>query len=100
MIHRVLEFAVALALLAAPLAADAQAAGHLTRIGVLIVWPSPDHPEVEAFRQDLRDVGYAEGLNVLLDIRSSEGRVERWADLVADLLRIPVDVIVVPTTGA
>lgn len=91
---------VSLPFLIAPFAAEAQQVGRLPRSGVLVVWAWPNHPEVEAFRQSLREPGYVEGLNVLLDFRSSEGRVERWPDLVADLLRLPVDVIVVPTTGA
>src|SRR5712692_2751272 len=86
-------------LLAAPLAAEAQPVRRLPRIGVLVTSAPPNHLEVGAFRQGLLELGYVEGRNVLLDIRSSEGRVERWPDLVAELLHIPVDVIVVPTTG-
>jgi putative ABC transport system substrate-binding protein len=86
--------------LAAPLAAEAQPAGRLPRIGVLVALAPPNHLEADAFRQGLRELGYVEGRNVLLDIRSWEVRAERTPDVVAELLRIPVDVIVVPTTGA
>ncbi len=87
-------------LLASPLAAEGQPAGRLPRIGVLVTSAPPNHLEMDAFRQGLRELGHVEGRNALLDIRSSEGYVDRWPDLLAELLRIPVDVIVVPTTGA
>ncbi len=95
-----LAVVLAVSLTLAPLAAETQQAGRLPRIGVLVTLAPPNHLEVDALRQGLRELGYIEGRNVLLDIRSSEGRVERWPDLVGELLGIPVDVIVVPTTGA
>ena len=65
----------------------------------LAVPPAPN-PEVEAFRQGLRELGYVEGQTVLLELRWSEGRPDRWPELVSELVRVPVDVVVVPTTGA
>jgi putative ABC transport system substrate-binding protein len=53
---------------------------------------------LEAFRQGLRELGYVEGQNIILDERWAEGRVERLPDLVADLVRLKVDVLVVAST--
>lgn len=86
-------------LLAAPLAAEAQQAGKLTRVGFLR-WGSAAAGEAEAFRQSLRDLGYVEGKNIAIEFRDAEGRNERLPDLVAELIRIRVDVIVAFTTPA
>jgi ABC-type uncharacterized transport system substrate-binding protein len=76
-------------LLAAPLAAEAQQAGKVFRIGVL-GGGSPD-----LLRQSLREVGYIEGLNLAIEWRDAEGgKTERFGDLAAELVRLKVDVIV------
>jgi putative tryptophan/tyrosine transport system substrate-binding protein len=75
------------AVLAAPLAAAAQPA----RIGVL--WPLSDDPTLEAFRQGLRDLGYVDGRNILIEYRYAGGKDQLLPDLVADLIRLNVDVI-------
>src|SRR5262245_49771164 len=54
----------------------------------------------EAFRQSLRELGYIEGQNLIIEYRSAEGRGERFADLAADLLRLNIDVIVTRGTPA
>src|SRR5258707_15740667 len=54
----------------------------------------------EAFRQSLRDLGYIEEQNLIIEYRSAEGRGERFADLAADLLRLNIDVIVTRGTPA
>jgi len=77
-----------LGLLAAPLAAGAQPAGKIFRIGILGLGSS------ELLRQTLREVGYVEGLNLALEWRDPEGKTERFGDLAADLVRLKVDVIV------
>jgi putative ABC transport system substrate-binding protein len=89
---------VALGLLAAPLAADAQQAGSVARIGYLSphLAASPHLPE--AFRQGLRDLGYVEGRNVVIEYRSAEGKPERLPALAAELVALKVDVIVAPGT--
>jgi putative ABC transport system substrate-binding protein len=89
----VLAVVLTLGLLAAPLAADGQRAGKIPRIGVLRPGSPPD-PLVEAFRQGLRELGYAEGHNISIEYRWAEGRDERLPALVADLVRHDVDVIV------
>jgi putative tryptophan/tyrosine transport system substrate-binding protein len=82
-----------LALLAAPLAAEAQQAGKVWRIGYLE--PSgPDRSNFEAFREGLRDLGYAEGSNVTIVFRSGEADFARLKALAAELATSRVDVIV------
>src|SRR5262249_42763654 len=83
------------ALLAAPLAADAQQAGTVPRIGFLrVTSPSDRPPLLDAFRQRLRELGWVEGQNIVIDYRYAEGRVDRLPDLAADLVRFKVDLIV------
>ena len=83
----------ALALLVAPLGGEAQQAEKVARIGVLRSGSPPD-PFVEAFRQGLNELGYAEGRNISIEYRWAEGRDERLPRLAADLVRLKVDVIV------
>jgi putative ABC transport system substrate-binding protein len=93
--------ALAVALLAAPLATGAQQPGKVFRIGILSNVPLT-HPEGTrlwgAFIQGLRDLGYVDGQNITIEERSSEGKFERLPDLAAELIRLKVDVIVAPAT--
>ncbi len=84
-------------LLAAPLDAQAQQAGKVWRIGVLVpVEPeSPTEPNVAAFRQGLHDLGYVEGQNIAIDYRYAHGKDELYPELAADLIRLKVDIMVV-----
>ncbi len=84
--------ALALGLLAAPLAAEAQQTGKIPRIGVLQVWSSAD-PVVELVRQGLREVGYVEGQTIGLELRWAEGKTERLPALADDLVQRKVDAI-------
>jgi putative tryptophan/tyrosine transport system substrate-binding protein len=85
---------LAASLLAAPLAADAQQAGMVPRIGWLgATSPSDRPPLLDAFRQGLRELGWVEGQNIVIDYRYAEGRVDRLPDLAADLVRLKVDLI-------
>jgi len=82
-------------LLAAPLAAEAQSAGKVARIGYLVGASLSLSPHLhEAFRQGLRDLGYVEGRNVVIEYRSAEGKFERLPALAAELVALKVDVIV------
>src|SRR5712691_3411264 len=86
------------ALLAAPLAAQAQQPTKVPRIGYLgPSSPSLESHLVEAFRQRLRDLGYIEGQNINIDYRWAEGQDDRFPDLAAEVVRLKPDVIV--TTG-
>src|SRR5437773_8341450 len=82
-------------LLTAPLAAEAQQAGRVPRIGVLSLTSSSDRPShLDAFRQRLRELGWVEGQNIVIDYRYAEGRVDRLPDLAAELVRLKVGLIV------
>src|SRR5262245_61566631 len=80
------------------LAAEAQPAGKIARIGFLGTFPM--NPNYEAFRQGLRELGYVEGQNIAIERRDSEGRAELLPQLVTALVRLKVDVIVVDACGA
>ena len=88
----------AVLLLAAPLAAEAQQAREVPRVGYI----NPGYPSdpvrlrrFEAFRQGLRELGYVEGRNIALEARWAEGKYDRYPALAADLVRLKVHVIVV-----
>jgi putative ABC transport system substrate-binding protein len=85
---------------AAPLAAEAQQTASRRRIGVLFVLLSPAGKEAQAFRQGLRDAGYVEGRDVVIEWRSANGDYARLPQLAADLVERKVDVIVADTTPA
>ena len=90
---------LALGLLLPPLAAGAEQAGKVFRIGILGNVPLTDPegaPVWGAFIQGLRELGYVEGQNITIEHRSSEGKYERLPDLAAELVRLKVDVIVAP----
>ena len=83
-------------LLAVPLAVGAQQTGKVYRIGYLTSSSPTTSPHLlEAFRQGLRERGWVEGQNIVIDYRYAEGRYDRLPDLVTELLRLKVDVIVV-----
>ena len=82
-----------LGLLAAPLRAEAQQAGKVYRIGYLGGRSALPTTEV-AFREGLRELGYVEGQNLVIEYRSAEGKRKRLPDLFAELVRLKVDVIV------
>ncbi len=80
---------------------DAQPVGKVPRIGVL--GPRPPAAfvtEIEAFRQGLRELGYTEGQNLVMEYRYGEGNAERLPALAAELVQLPVDVLVTWTTPA
>lgn len=84
----------------APIAAETQA-GKLYRIGMLdVVGAASNEANLSAFRQGLRELGYVEGQNYLIEYRSADGRAERFPDLAAELVRLKVDVIVTRGTSA
>ena len=88
----------ALALLAAPLAAEAQA-GKMARVGYLVS-QSVTAETFEAFRKGLREFGWTEGQNLALEVRSPEGDPRRLLALAAELVRLPVDVLVASAAPA
>jgi putative ABC transport system substrate-binding protein len=83
---------------AAPLAAQAQPAGKIPRVGVIHMGPAGSAPHfVEAFNQGMRERGYIEGRNVLFERRYGEARIERVREVAAELVQMKVDVIVIAT---
>jgi putative tryptophan/tyrosine transport system substrate-binding protein len=85
---------VTLALLVAPLAADAQPTGNVRRIGWLRSGDFAGPGRVDAFQQGLREMGYVEGQHYVIEHRSGAGKVEPLSDLAAELVRLPVEVLV------
>jgi ABC-type uncharacterized transport system substrate-binding protein len=84
-----------------PLAARAQQAGKVWRIGVLEPTAAALNTiNFDAFRQGLHEFGYVEGKNLAIDYRSADGRIERFPELAAELVRRNVDVIVTRGTPA
>ena len=80
--------------LVAPLAAGAQQAEKVARIGILYQG-SAGSTRVEAFRQGMRDLGYVDGQSVEIEYRYAEGRTERYSYLATEMVGLKVDVIVV-----
>ena len=91
---------VAGALLATPLVVGAQQAAKVARIGYLSINLAGSPHMTEGFRQGLRDLGYVEGRNVLIEFRDAEGKLERLHALAAELVALKVDVVVVGGTVA
>jgi ABC-type uncharacterized transport system substrate-binding protein len=84
---------LALGLLAAPLAAEAQQGGRVWRIGFLS-WTPPTDPVREAFRDGFRELGYVEGRNLVFERRYASPDPGRYPALAAELVAASVDVIV------
>src|SRR5882724_7487037 len=90
-----LAFTITLLLggLFSPSAADAQQAAKVARVGYLAFNRAASPHLTEAFRQGLRDLGYVEGRNVVIEYRDAEGKPERLPALAAELVALKVDVI-------
>ena len=77
-----------------PAGSEAQQPMQITRIGFLIVsTPTAIADRLEAFRQGLRELGYVEGKQVMIEQRWAAGKIERMPELAAELMRLKVDVI-------
>lgn len=90
----VLMVTLMLGLLAAPIAAEAQPAGKVPRIAFL--WaglPGVQAEPLEGLRPRLRELGYVEGQTIVIEARYAENKLERLPALVAELVRLKVDVI-------
>src|SRR5712692_9547664 len=87
------------AAIAWPLPAEAQQAAKPARIGYLGI-AARDNPNPQAFLQGLRDLGYIEGRNLVIEYRDAEGKPERFPGPAAELVALKVDVIVAPATLA
>jgi putative ABC transport system substrate-binding protein len=88
-----------LGLLAAPLVSAAQEA-RVARIGMVSTGSPRATPAILGFEQRLRELGHFEGQDILIEFRNAEGHVDRLPGLVAELVRLRVDVIVTATAAA
>jgi putative ABC transport system substrate-binding protein len=92
---KILVYALPALILATIHLAEAQQPKKVPRIGVLIALsPSAISDRTEAFRQGLRELGYLEGKDIVIEYRSAEGKFDRLPHLAAELVRLKVDVIV------
>jgi ABC-type uncharacterized transport system substrate-binding protein len=91
---------LALALFAAPLSAGAQQARKAPQIGVLGATRAEDLPQSEGLRHGLRERGYVEGQNIVIEYRWAQGRFERLPELAAELAGLKPAVIVAFVTQA
>ena len=87
-------FLGALCLVVAPPAAGAQQAGKVPRIGVMAAGAASSPDLTDALRRGLSELGWVEGRNILIEWRYAEGRPERYPALIAELVRLKVDLIV------
>jgi putative tryptophan/tyrosine transport system substrate-binding protein len=105
MTKKIMLFALCSLLLASRFPADAQQPTKIPRIGYLAISSPYTNPaRREAFRQGLRELGYVEGKNIIIENRYAEGKLDRLPALAAELVRLKVDIIVsagaIPTRTA
>ena len=75
--------------------AEAQQPTKVPRVGYLVAAsPSAITARTESFRQGLRELGYVEGKNIVIEWRTAEGKLDRFPELIAELVRLKVDIIV------
>src|SRR5580765_5614711 len=91
-----LVLALAISFLVAPLAAEAQPAGKVARLGVLLL--SAGDPNLAAFRKGLQELGYIEGRNLVIEFRDAGGDPRRLGDLAVELVHHKPDVILAGVT--
>ena len=92
------SFVLGVMLIALGFRVEAQQPGKSPRI-VYLSGSSIISANTEAFQQDLRDLGYIEGKNIVIEYRYAEGNVDGFSELAAELVRLKVDIIVVPGGG-
>jgi putative ABC transport system substrate-binding protein len=90
--------AAVLLLSAAPLAVEAQQAKTAPRVGLLLAGSPGSDARVEAFRRALRDLGYVEGQNIVIEYRYADGNLNRLPELAAEMVRLDVNIIVTDGT--
>jgi putative ABC transport system substrate-binding protein len=102
MSNKIFGLALSAMLLAVSFPVDAQQRGKIPRVGILL--PSAPNTaadaNLEAFRQGLRNLGYVEGRNIILEYRWAENREDQYPALVAELIRLKVDIIFTSSTPA
>ena len=93
-------FTLTLGILLTQLLSAAQKPAKVPQIGYLSAGPSGPSPNIEAFREGLRVLGYVEGKTIVIEYRYAAGREDRLADLAAELVRLKVDLIVTDSSPA
>ena len=97
--QRIFALALGALLFVLYVSAEAQQPKKIPRIGFLMPGSRATYAvRIEAFQNGLRELGYIEGQNIAIEWRFTEGKSDRVADLVADLVRLKVDIIVTSTT--
>ncbi len=84
-----------LSLLCAPLVGEAQRPGNIARVGILSAAQPRSASFIQAFEHRLRDLGYVEGQNLIIEFRTGEGKAEWYPALAAELVGLHVDVLLV-----
>ena len=98
--RRIFSFALCAVLLAPGRSAEAQQAAKVPQIGFLTTGGrATSVASVDAFRQGLRELGYVEGKNINIEYRYAEGRFERLPELAKELVRLKVDIFLVPSAA-
>src|SRR5262247_2284171 len=98
---KMLVYALPALILATTHLVEAQQPKKLPRIGILLPNPPTVSPQLlKAFQQGLRELGYVEGENIVIEYRFGEGESERYPYLAAELVQLKVDVIVTASTPA
>ena len=99
--HRIAALGLAAAILLAPLVSTAQqAVKKIPRIGFVQAWAGFTLPNQRAFIDGMRELGYVEGRDFTMEFRYTEGNPERFPPLTAELVQLPVDVMLVGVCGA
>jgi putative ABC transport system substrate-binding protein len=101
--RRKLVIALGAGTLIAPLHSFAQQQGKIWRVGFLAQPPRPDSLDSHIYGgcpQGMRELGYVEGKNLVIEWRFADDRIERLPDLAAELVRLKVDVIVTAATSS
>ena len=97
----IILYALAVLILAAVQLAEAQQPGKVPMIGDLGASSlSDESARIDAFRQGLHDLGYVEGKNIVIEYRFAEGKLDRFSDLAAELVRLKIDIILTVSTPA
>ena len=91
--RRALLCAFAMTAIATPVVSPAQAPARIPRIGYIALPASTPNTRLAAFKQGMRELGYAEGKNFIVEYRSAEGKYDQYPRLAAELVRLKVDVI-------
>ena len=91
-VSKTIRFALCVMLFALCVPAEGQQPGKVHRIGYLsVVSPSTEASRLTAFRNGLRDLGYVDGKNIVIESRFAGGKLDRLGEFSADLVRLKVD---------